>query len=42
MLGALTCCFLWDKLPIEKEEFAVKFPDKVFAGFTLKGLKKGF
>ena len=42
LLGAFSYCFLWDKLPIKRKEFTVRFSDKVVCRIYLEWVEGRF
>jgi len=42
LLGAFSYCFLWDKLPIKRKEFTVKFSDRVVCRVYLEWVEGRF
>ena len=42
LLGTFTYCFLWDKLPIKRKEFTVRFSDKVVCRIYLEWVEGRF
>jgi len=42
LLGTFTYCFLWNKLPIKRKEFTVRFSDKVVCRIYLEWVEGRF
>ena len=42
LLGIFTYCFLWDKLPVKRDEISVKFFDKICCKISFEWIEGKF